>query len=228
MVYGKSCGLLVVGFELRHHQSHRRKWRGNHMANEEQFGILKQGVAAWNAWFRDGGKSVQVDLSGANLSGTDLRDAILIGANLSEAVLIKADLSGANLNEANLSGGHLSEAILSRTDLNKANLNGANLSYTNIGAADLSGANLRDAHLINADLSEAELSGANLSGAYLAEDGSGSNPSSHEVQGYTNQFGTSVAPHYQTNPNNTQMDNYGSRGNYNPNNGNIGTRSPHW
>jgi hypothetical protein len=58
--------------------------------------------------------------------------------------------------------------------------------------------------------------------------GTGSNPSSHFVQGYTNQFGTYVQPHYQTNPNNTQFDNYNARGNYNPHNGAYGTRSPQW
>jgi hypothetical protein len=58
--------------------------------------------------------------------------------------------------------------------------------------------------------------------------GSGSNPNSHPVQGYTTHNGTYVAPHYQTNPNNTQMDNYGTRGNVNPYTGQIGTRSPRY
>jgi hypothetical protein len=56
--------------------------------------------------------------------------------------------------------------------------------------------------------------------------GSGSNPSSHQVDGYTRNNGTYVAPHYQTNPNNTQMDNYGTRGNVNPYTGVTGTRTP--
>ena len=58
--------------------------------------------------------------------------------------------------------------------------------------------------------------------------GTGSNPSSHYVQGYTRNNGTYVAPHMQTNPNNTQLDNYGTRGNVNPYNGQIGTRQPRW
>ena len=49
--------------------------------------------------------------------------------------------------------------------------------------------------------------------------GTGSNPRSHQSDGYTRNNGTYVAPHYQTNPNNTQMDNYGTRGNLNPHNG---------
>jgi hypothetical protein len=54
--------------------------------------------------------------------------------------------------------------------------------------------------------------------------GTGSNPNSHGVRGYTTQSGTYVQPHTQTNPNSTQLDNYGTRGNVNPHNGNVGTR----
>lgn len=56
--------------------------------------------------------------------------------------------------------------------------------------------------------------------------GTGSNPSSHSVKGYTKKDGTTVAPHHQTNPNDTQRDNYNTRGNYNPHNGQTGTRTP--
>lgn len=52
--------------------------------------------------------------------------------------------------------------------------------------------------------------------------GSGSNPNDHAVSGYTNDRGTYVAPHYQTNPNHDASDNYGARGNYNPHNGQGG------
>lgn len=58
--------------------------------------------------------------------------------------------------------------------------------------------------------------------------GTGSNPSSHQVDGYTRNNGTYVAPHQQTNPNNTQMDNYGTRGNVNPYTGAPGTRVPRY
>ena len=37
-----------------------------------------------------------------------------------------------------------------------------------------------------------------------------------------------LAPHQQTNPNNTQMDNYGTRGNVNPYTGQTGTRAPRY
>jgi hypothetical protein len=63
-----------------------------------------------------------------------------------------------------------------------------------------------------------------LGGGY----GTGSNPNSHYAQPYTTHNGTNVQGHYQTNPNNTQLDNYGTRPNMNPYTGPIGTRSPRW
>jgi hypothetical protein len=57
--------------------------------------------------------------------------------------------------------------------------------------------------------------------------GTGSNPYDHSVSGYTTNRGTYVAPHYETNPNSTTLDNYGTRGNYNPHTGGYGTRSPY-
>jgi hypothetical protein len=41
-------------------------------------------------------------------------------------------------------------------------------------------------------------------------------------------LGTYVAPHVQTNPNSTQMDDYGTRGNVNPYTGAVGTRTPRY
>jgi hypothetical protein len=54
--------------------------------------------------------------------------------------------------------------------------------------------------------------------------GTGSNPNSHRVNGYTRKDGTYVAPHHSTNPNHTQRDNYGTVGNHNPHNGQYGNR----
>jgi hypothetical protein len=56
--------------------------------------------------------------------------------------------------------------------------------------------------------------------------GTGSNPNRHPVQGHTTTGGTYVQPHQQTNPNSTQTDNYGTRGNVNPSTGTGGTRTP--
>jgi uncharacterized protein YdeI (BOF family) len=54
--------------------------------------------------------------------------------------------------------------------------------------------------------------------------GTGSNPSSHAVQGYTRSNGTYVQPYHATNPDSTQRNNYGTSGNYNPYNGSSGHR----
>jgi hypothetical protein len=58
--------------------------------------------------------------------------------------------------------------------------------------------------------------------------GTGSNSSSHPVQGYTTSTGTYVQPHQQTNPNGTQRDNYGATGNVNPSTGAVGARNPRY
>lgn len=69
--------------------------------------------------------------------------------------------------------------------------------------------------------------GGNLGSGYGGY-GTGSNPSSHMTQGYNRGDGGYVQPHHQTNPNNTQMDNYGTRGNVNPYTGAYGTRPPRY
>ena len=46
----------------------------------------------------------------------------------------------------------------------------------------------------------------------------------HYNNGYIDRNGVSHSGHYQTNPNNTQLDNYGTRGNLNPYTGAVGTR----
>jgi hypothetical protein len=56
--------------------------------------------------------------------------------------------------------------------------------------------------------------------------GTGSNPNSHSTDGYTTNRGTYVQPYQSTNPNGTQYDNYGTRGNQNPYTGTYGTRTP--
>jgi hypothetical protein len=54
--------------------------------------------------------------------------------------------------------------------------------------------------------------------------GTGSNPNSHYVAPHTTNNGTYVGGHQQANPNGTQLDNYGTRGNVNPYTGAVGTR----
>jgi hypothetical protein len=55
--------------------------------------------------------------------------------------------------------------------------------------------------------------------------GTGSSSSSHVVKGYTTKRGAYVAPHQQTNPDHTQLNNYSTKGNVNPSNGKVGTKS---
>ena len=59
----------------------------------------------------------------------------------------------------------------------------------------------------------------------VAQYGTGSNLSGHSVSGHMTNSGTYVPPHYQSNPNSTTLDNYGTRGNVNPYTGAIGHRS---
>jgi len=73
------------------------------MANDEHVALLKQGVAAWNAW-RDVNPDIHPDLGGADLSGADLSRAKLAGADLSRANLFWARLNHADLTGADLTG----------------------------------------------------------------------------------------------------------------------------
>jgi hypothetical protein len=76
----------------------------------------------------------------------------------------------------------------------------------------------------------AQYGGSNSNGMYGSSGlyGTGSNPNSHYVSPYTRSNGTYVGGHYQTNPNGTQLDNYGTRGNLNPYTGTYGTRMPRY
>jgi uncharacterized protein YjbI with pentapeptide repeats len=143
------------------------------MANDEHGALLKQGVAAWNAWRKENWNVVP-DLSEANLSGANLSGANLRRANLSRANLSRANLSGANLGWAHLSGADLRGARLMfefarAANLSYANLIRADLSRANLSRAHLSGAKLSMAILSEANLRQANLSRANLSGANLRE-----------------------------------------------------------
>ena len=65
----------------------------------------------------------------------------------------------------------------------------------------------------------AALCAAGMSTAVLAD---------QYVQGYFRSDGTYIAPHYQTAPNNTKLDNYSTRGNVNPYTGQPGYKSPYY
>src|SRR5262249_46341484 len=98
--------------------------RGASMANDEHVALLRQGVAAWNAW-RDENPNIHPDLSEAYLSEADLGGANLGGADLYRVNLIEAKLSLANLIGGNLSGAKLTGANLTLASLGQANPGGA-------------------------------------------------------------------------------------------------------
>jgi hypothetical protein len=50
---------------------------------------------------------------------------------------------------------------------------------------------------------------------------------SHVRQGYVTKNGTYVAPSYATNPNETKLDNYSTKGNINPHTGKAGSVDPY-
>src|SRR5215831_5797336 len=98
-----------------------RYFRGASMANDEHVALLKQGVAAWNAW-RVENPNIRPDLTKADLKGADLcranlKEVDLKGADLRGAKLARANLAEATLNEANLAGANLQGAILLGTEL---------------------------------------------------------------------------------------------------------------
>lgn len=61
----------------------------------------------------------------------------------------------------------------------------------------------------------------------LAQYGGYGTPGQHQVQGHTNQNGTYVQPHMQTNPDNSRTNNWSSQGNTNPYTGQAGTQNPY-
>lgn len=48
-----------------------------------------------------------------------------------------------------------------------------------------------------------------------------------KVKGYTKKNGTYVQPHYRSSPNRSKLDNWSTRGNYNPYTGRKGTVNPY-
>jgi uncharacterized protein YjbI with pentapeptide repeats len=104
------------------------------MANEEHLAILRQGVAAWNAWRKDN-PDVQPDLHKADLEGVPLANTLLREANLREANLQGAYLEWADLRGASLQGVDLEQANLKRMRGLGANLEEANLKEANLEEA---------------------------------------------------------------------------------------------
>ena len=106
------------------------------MANKKHVALLKQGVAAWNAW-RHENRTISPNLSGADLARADLRGAYLLGADLRRAILSGANLARAKLGQANFDGADLTTANLSKANLAWASLQRAVLVGTDLTGADL-------------------------------------------------------------------------------------------
>ena len=75
------------------------------MADDEHVAMLKQGVAAWNAW-RHENPGIRPDLRGANRNDADL--SRVSRANLSEAFLIHTNLSLSRASAGRTSAGRTS------------------------------------------------------------------------------------------------------------------------
>ncbi|MCY3595057.1 MAG: FRG domain-containing protein [Rhodothermaceae bacterium] len=152
------------------------------MANPEHIQWLLEGVDSWNERRRR--HSFEPDLSGEELfpefakhgridnekrialEGIDLSDANMSGTDLSNYVYIAGEkthpFSGPNLKGANLRSATLCDAVLAYSDMSKAVLHGADISNANLEGAILTGTDLSMTTLDGVNLREARLTGANL------------------------------------------------------------------
>ena len=104
----------------------------------------------------------RINLSNANLSGSDLCNTNLSNANLSGSDLLHANLSYADLSKSNLLGSWLIQVNLSH-----ANLSYAKITGTWFTSSDLSHANLSNTNLVTTNLERTNLSYANLTGVKI-------------------------------------------------------------
>lgn len=112
--------------------------------------ILRSGSREWNRWRAHcvepqpslrGGRLVDFDLSGADLSFCDLRDADLSGSRINLGSLFGADLRNAKLDDCQLCRADLRCAELSDgTSFRNANFHGAALFGLGLDGVDITGA----------------------------------------------------------------------------------------
>ncbi|HVR38973.1 MAG TPA: toll/interleukin-1 receptor domain-containing protein [Thermoanaerobaculia bacterium] len=122
------------------------------MGNKEQVAILRQGVAAWNAW-RESHPNVEIDLQ-----NTDLSSQLFIGFNFRRARFDGADLSFS----------HFVDIRAWNARFNSASLYHATITRGNFEESDLSNARLTGAAFATTYLKHANFRGAILSGTILA------------------------------------------------------------
>jgi uncharacterized protein YjbI with pentapeptide repeats len=125
-----------------------------------------------------GSNFVECDLGGVDLRGArlgaatflqcNLAGARLEGAQLDGAVFAKGcSLAGADLSQASLKNANLAEVDLRGAKLVKAQLAGAHLSLAQLGGCDARLANLEGALLRRTVLARARLAGASFKGAVM-------------------------------------------------------------
>jgi uncharacterized protein YjbI with pentapeptide repeats len=131
------------------------------MPNDEHYKILRQGWRVWNEWRKANpditpdltrirlwdDRFYYLDLSKANLAGSDLTRSGFPGCNFSYTNLTNADLSASDFEGVDLNGANLSRAKLIRTDLRNSNLGRTDLTLANLCYSELNGANLDSAIL---------------------------------------------------------------------------------
>lgn len=136
-------------------------------SKDELVRILKSNIKAFNK-YRDDTKNELLDLSEADLTGTNL-----CRVNLENVILKEAELNFAYLHSANLKNSDLSDLTVGRADMTETNLSGSKMHSTDLTNTILYGAdlsNIKGAHLIleGAKVREVNFSGADLTNANLS------------------------------------------------------------
>jgi len=110
----------------------------------------------------------EAELSGSNFVECDLGGVDLRGARLSAATFLQCNLAGARLEGAQLDGAVFAKGCsLAGADLSQASLRNANLAEVDLNGAKLVKAQLAGAHLSLAQLNGCDARLANLEGALL-------------------------------------------------------------
>jgi uncharacterized protein YjbI with pentapeptide repeats len=151
------------------------------VARGELLGLLRQGAQIFNDWWVKH-EDVEIDLSGADLTGLDLDEVFLCGANLAgadlshtsmcNAVLIGAYLKNARIIDADLSGALFGPADLVDTKLSMSPMGkrlnwGAELEGAVFSGSTLAGTSFRETSLDGVDLRGCELTNLDLRGTTL-------------------------------------------------------------
>lgn len=186
-------------------------------SKEELVRILKSNIKAFNK-YRDDTNNESLDLSDADLTGTNLcrvnlenvilKNAELNFAYLHSANLKNSDLSNLTVGRADMTETDLSDSKMDSTDLTNTILYGANLSRIKGHHLILEGAKVREVNFSGADLTNANLSNVDLNGVnfekatLIGTDFTGSNLSNAIHLNTTKFDETTIWPESQSLPDN--------------------------